>query len=258
MSKFDLQLHTPIMNAAGMLGFAPDPFGPLELERLGMFVTDPLSLKARSPARGVRYLEYAGGFLLHTGYPNPGLNAALRRFAPRWARSSLPVMVHLLGQSAETLATMVTQLETVEGVAAIELGVPPEAEAELVQRLIEACLGELPLVVRLPLDRAVSLADELAESGLGEALAAVSLAPPRGALPASASNLEWEWAVGRLYGPALFPHALAAVRAVRRIGLPVIGGCGIYTSPQVHAMLGCGAIGVQLDSVLWRGDPPFI
>src|SRR5512141_2867236 len=96
MPKRDFVLRLPWMNAAGTLGFAPNPRGPVDLSRLGAFITNPVSLRSRSPAENRGLLAFPGGFLLHTGWPNPGLNAALRRWASRWAEASLPVVLHLL------------------------------------------------------------------------------------------------------------------------------------------------------------------
>ncbi len=90
MPKYDLDISPPLMNAAGSLGFVPEPNGPVNLKQLGAFITNPISFQARTPARTRTSLPYAGGFLLHSGYPNPGLRAAVRRYAARWARSSLP------------------------------------------------------------------------------------------------------------------------------------------------------------------------
>jgi dihydroorotate dehydrogenase len=56
---------------------------------------------------------------------------------------------------------------------------------------------------------------------------------------------------GRLFGPAVFPFALAAVQDVIEIGVPVIACGGVYQQQQVDAMLEIGAMGVQLDAVLW-------
>ena len=91
MSKYDLSLAKPILNAAGTLGFVPDPAGPASLAHLGAFVTNPVSLAPRTPAQGLRWQAYPGGFLLHSGYPNPGLRAVVKRYAPAWGRASLPV-----------------------------------------------------------------------------------------------------------------------------------------------------------------------
>ncbi len=245
MSKSELLLNTPIMNAAGCLGFAPDTHGPTDLSLMGAFITNPISLLARSPAHGPRFLSFPGGFMLHTGYPNPGLGGAIRRYAPRWGRSPLPVLVHLLAQKIEEVTVMINKLESLEGVAGFEIGLPVDADAEMVRAFARAAAGELPVVMRIPMEHAAWLAEGFERTRL----AAVSLAPPRGALPLADGSL----AHGRLYGPALFPQALAAVQALARRAIPVIGAGGIYTPAQAEAMLQAGAIAVQLDAVLWRG-----
>jgi len=249
MPKFDLILSNPLMNAAGMLGFAPDPYGPLDLARLGAFVTNPVNLTPRSPVGGSRLLNFPGGFLLHTGHPNPGLKSVLRRYAGQWARSPLPVLVHLLAQDVTEIYGMVRRLESVEGVMGIELGLPPLVTAQAASELIRAALGELPVVVRIPMEQVSELAPMVLESGV----TAASLAPPRGALPTPAGENVPAISQGRLYGPSIFPLALAAVQILAATGVPTIGAGGIYHQEQIAAMLAAGAQGVQLDAVLWRG-----
>jgi dihydroorotate dehydrogenase (NAD+) catalytic subunit len=243
--KYDLSLSKPLMNAAGTLGFTPELRGPVDLTRFGAFVTNPISLGKRTPARGQRYESFPGGFLLHTGLPNPGLVETINRCQERWARSPLPVIVHLLGEKADELSSMVRLLEALEGVMGIELGLPKEVTARQVRAFVEAASGELPLILRLPMEHAAELAAEAIHRGAS----AVSLGAPRGVLPARAGNL----VQGRLYGPALFPQALAAVRQIALSGLPVIGAGGVYNQAQAEAMLSAGALAVQLDSLLWRG-----
>jgi dihydroorotate dehydrogenase (NAD+) catalytic subunit len=98
----------------------------------------------------------------------------------------------------------------------------------------------------LPLERVF----ELAEIAINAGAAAVSLGPPRGALPSSDGKL----LRGRSYGPALFPLALATVQTLTKMGLLVIGACGVYQPEDIEAMLAAGALAVQLDSVIWRGN----
>jgi dihydroorotate dehydrogenase (NAD+) catalytic subunit len=250
MPKVDLSLAPPLMNAAGTLGFAPDARQAASLKRLGAFVTNPISLQRRTPAQGTRYLEFPSGFLLHSGYPNPGLIATIRRYARRWASAALPVIVHLLPLYPRELEPMLASLEGLEGVWGVEIGLPPETNAPATLAFAQAAVGELPAILRMPFEHASDLAAVLASSPLAGELAAVSLAPPRGSLPVS---LEGPLVSGRLYGPALFPHALSTVRAIASTGLPVIAGGGIYREAHIQAMRQAGAFAVQLDAVLWRG-----
>jgi dihydroorotate dehydrogenase len=180
MPKTELSLASPMMNAAGSLGFAPDMHQEAGLKRLGAFVTNPISLHRRTPAQGRRYLEFPGGFLLHTGYPNPGLNAAIRRYGRRWASAPLPVIVHLLPSQPRQLAQMLASLEGLDGVWGVEIGLPPESNAPDALAYAQAAVGELPMILRLPFEGAVQLAETLAASALAEELAALSFAPPRG------------------------------------------------------------------------------
>ena len=244
MAKHDLAFDPPIMNAAGSLGFFPDLHGPIDWGRLGAFVTNPVSLTPRTPAHGSRFQAYPGGFLLHTGYPNPGMSQVLRRHAGHWSGSPLPVIVHLLARGIEELAKMARRLETVEGVSGLEVGVVSDASAEMVVALTQAASGELPVIMQLPMERSIELASAAIQAGA----VAVSLAPPRGIIPAQ----DGELVQGRLYGPAILPLALRMVHELTQLGIPTIGAGGIYTQEHKKAMLTAGALAVQLDGLLWR------
>lgn len=233
------------MNAAGALGFAPDRHGSIEFERLGAFVTNPVSLRSRSPARKRRFIPFPGGFMLHTGYPNPGFKEVLRRNRNRWQRSPLPVIVHLLAETPHDLSDMVMQLETVEGVVGVEVSLPLDVEVQDVSHYIQAVAGELPVLIRLPLGRALEFASSFVSSGI----VALSLGPPRGTLPDGNDG----FIHGRLFGPGLFPQAMHILQELIRSDLPVVGAGGVYSSDNIEAMMAAGALAVQLDSVLWRG-----
>ncbi len=256
MPKRDLYFRSLILNAAGMLGFAPDfrslaDFGNLA-DELGAFVTNPLSWRPRRVTAHPAVIEYPGGFLLHTGLPNPGFAAAVKKYARRWADASLPIVVHLMADRPEETARMVETLEGLENVMAAELGFAPLLTDDIILTALEMSLGELPLIVSLPMEQAVRLAPRVMEAGA----AAVSLAAPRGALTPVPSPDEHGRGVilsGRLYGPSLFPQSLEIVRRLAGAGVPVVGGGGVYKREQVEVMKEAGAMAVQLDAVLWRG-----
>lgn len=244
MPKYDLHFDPPVLNAAGFLGFAPDHHGPVDLKQLGMFITNPISLEARSPASGTKLIPFAGGFLLHTGHPNDGLRRVLKSFSGRWTRSSVPVIVHLLGEGPDQAKKAVQMLENREGIAALELGLPPDIDPHSAQQLAAAALGELPLIVRLPVERALEFARALENSDA----AAFSLAPVRGCLKDAQGHLVY----GRLYGPSQFPLTLGAVKSLANGPVPIIGAGGIYSADQIEATLSAGALAVQVDGILWR------
>jgi dihydroorotate dehydrogenase (NAD+) catalytic subunit len=247
MFRQDLSIASPWMNAAGTLGFLPPSAGVWPVsEPMGAFVTNPISLGPRTPAAERCLLAYPGGVLMHTGLPNPGLSRVLKKYAARWAKSSLPIWVHLIGSRPDEIHEMVRRLEGVEGVMAVEIGLPPDASGDPALEYVEAAFGELPLVVNLPLTAAGE--PWLAElPGLGAS--AVSLCGPRGMLPAESGRL----ASGRLYGSSLLPMMIAALHALRGLGIPVIAGAGVYSRKDAESLRQAGAWAVQLDTVLWRG-----
>lgn len=230
------------MNAAGSLGFAPDSRAGIPLDSFGAFVTNPLSLRPRLPAAKPELLEYPGGFLLHTGLPNPGLTAGINKYAARWDKSSLPIIVHLMADRPEETQRMVRMLETQENVMAAELGFAPLLADDILLLTLEMCVGELPLIFSLPVEQVLSLGPRLVQGGAQ----AISISAPRGALPANDSSL----ITGRLYGPSLFPRSLEIAYSAAKVGLPVIGA-GVWNQENADVMLAAGALAVQVDAALW-------
>ena len=250
MFKQDLIFRKPIMNAAGTLGFSPDLRAPVPWDEFGAFVTNPLSLRPRTAADQPAAIEYPGGFLLHTGLPNPGLNATINKHARHWADSPLPVIVNLMADRPEEAKHMVKILEGIENVTAVELGFAPLLADDIILLAIEMCLGELPLIVSLAAEQMLNLGPRAVQTGA----AALSLAASRGMLPfAPNSSPEASEGLisGRLFGPALFPRSLEVVHSAARLGLPIIGAGGVYTMENVEAMITAGALWVQMDAGLW-------
>lgn len=242
--KYDLDISPPVMNAAGTLGYAPHADERVDFDRFGAFITNPISLYPRTPAQARFCQTTPGGFLIHSGYPNPGLRAVIKHNAIRWERSPLPIIVHLLVNRVKDIKEMVSLLEGREGLTGIELGIPPDCRVSEAVQMVEAAFGELPLVVRVPLERASDFAIALQDSPL----AAISLAPPRGTV----LDQQNQPISGRLFGPAVFPLALAAIQEFMEFGIPLIVAGGIYRQRQIDALLEIGVFGVQLDAVLWN------
>jgi len=245
ISKQELVIEPPLMNAAGMLGFAPDLHSVIDYSCLGAFITNPISLRPRMAASAQRINKFPGGLLIHTGYPNPGLNTILKTCASHWSRSPIPIIVHLLAQDEKQIYKMVSRLEGLESVEGVEIGFPSQVDAELACNMLQAAAGELPVIARLPFEEAENLLPVISTR---TNVNAVSLAPPRGILPVSRETM----VEGRLYGPNVFPWSLALTQKIAAGNLPVVTAGGIYTQEQIEIMLSVGAFGVQVDTVLWR------
>lgn len=233
------------MNAAGWLGCAPPSSWPLQ-QPPSAFITNPISYRPRRPAQERCIHALPGGFLLHTGWPSPGFREVLRQYRARWARSAVPIWVHLLGDEPAHVEKMTRQLEEVEGVEAIEISFAHEVGMKEILELTRSAVGELPLVLTVPIDR---IGEAWLQQALELGVSAVSLGPPRGAVVTAPSRVTH----GRLYGPAILPLATAALERMLEAGVPVIAGGGVMRQSEIDVLIRTGAAAVQLDFVLWRG-----
>ena len=249
--KRDIYFSKPLMNAAGSLGFAPDTRMGIPLDAFGVFVTNPFSLRPRLPTSQPDVIEYPGGFLLHTGLPNPGLSAGINKYASKWNKSDLPIIVHLMADRPEETQKMVRMLEEIENVMAVELGFAPLLADDIILLTLEMCLGELPLIFSLPVEQVLGLGPRLMQEGAQ----AISITAPRGSLaltPNPSPSVRGEIVAGRLYGPSLFPQSFDTVRNAVKLGIPIIGSGGVWTKENADAMLSVGALAVQVDAVMWN------
>jgi dihydroorotate dehydrogenase (NAD+) catalytic subunit len=249
--KTGLTLANPVMPAAGCFGFGTQYARLVEVEALGAVVVGPLTVRPRQGAEPPRTVPIPGGVLLHTGLANPGIAAAVRRYARTWARSPVPVIVHVAGTSPAEAASGCQRLWSVEAVAAIELGLPDTADPDEASAIVQAAhtVARQPLIVRLPLAWADALCEAAIEAG---ADALTVAAPPRGTAWHAPTG---RFVTGRLYGPFVLPLALRALRRVAElVPVPLIGCGGIHSAEDARAFLHAGAAAIQVDGALWR-DP---
>jgi dihydroorotate dehydrogenase (NAD+) catalytic subunit len=247
--KTGLSLANPVMPAVGCFGFGSEYDRLVETEALGAIVVGPVTGGPRRGAEPPRAVPVPGGVLLHTGLANPGIAAVVKRCARAWARSPVPVIVHVAGTSPDETIGCCRRLFAVEAVAGIELGLPDSAASEDVAAIVQAARDATgqPLIVRLPLIRADALCEVAVELG---ADALTVAAPPRGTV--------WHaehFVTGRLYGAFVLPHALRVLRRVAElVAVPLIGCGGIHSAEDALAFLRAGAVAVQVSAALWR-DP---
>jgi dihydroorotate dehydrogenase (NAD+) catalytic subunit len=260
-----LILKNPVMAAAGPYGYGKQFRKLMDLDCLGAFVTPGTTLRPQAGASPPRLVATPAGVLHRLGWPNPGLQAVIRDYAPLWATWALPVIVNLAGNRTREFAAMAAALEGVPDIAGLELdlscpseeagGAPFGYDAALVGQVIR-CLREtctLPVLAKLPL-RLPGLADVALAAVHAGADAVTLIASP----PAMRVDLSGRPAalLGRLSGPALQPLALRCVWEVAKAapGVPLVGVGGISTGMDAVAFLLAGARAVQVGAAALR-DP---
>lgn len=247
--KNSLILETPVMPAAGTFGFGDVYRDLIQIEKLGAIVTNPVTYEPWSPASGTRVVALEGGVLVHTGLPNPGLSKVLKKYENLWSILPLPVILHLVGTTAEQVKRSVRRIDEEDNVDAIELGLNDDISRFEAEKLIRAATenSEKPVLVRLPFQDAMYLAETAAEEGAG---AIVVSAPPRGTARDPKTG---RLVSGRVYGPLVKPLVLRMVGQLARKmpEIPVIGAGGIHSAKDARDYIEAGARAVQVDSATW-------
>ncbi|MEW6223043.1 MAG: dihydroorotate dehydrogenase [Chloroflexota bacterium] len=262
-----LVLANPVIAASGPLGYGTEVAELVDLARLGGLVTRGTTIKPRSGNAAPRTTEIAAGLLVGVGLQNPGIEAVLERYAPAWARWTVPVIVNLCGESSGDLVDMVRRLEGVPGIAGVELnlscpnarggGVAFGLDAEATRSLVAAVrrATDLPLIAKLTAAaadvRAVARACE--EAG-ADAISAINTLPGL-AVAADLAGPALGSVYGGISGPALKPVALRVVFEVAQaVDVPVIGIGGVATIDDVLDLLAVGAAAVGV-GVAALADP---
>lgn len=251
--KDPLIVETPVMPAAGTVGFGEAYRDNVNVEKLGAIVTHPVTYEAWSPASGTRVVPMPGGVLMHTGLPNPGLNKVLKQHRNLWKMLPLPVILHLVATREDHVRKSAARLDEEESVAAIELGLADDITWQDAEALVKAARSrfEKPLLVRLPLMDVYDIADAAVDAG---ADALVVAAPPRGTARDPKTG---RLVGGRIYGPLVRPLVLRMVGLITRrmeetnTGVPVIGAGGIHAGLDAREYIEAGAVAVQVDAVTW-------
>ena len=247
--KQSLIVATPVMPAAGTVGFGDRYKALLDYEKLGAVVTNPVTVAPWRPASGTRIVPLDAGVLVHTGLPNPGLSKVISQNRRVWAALPIPVIVHLVGASAAKMKRAVEIVDEVDEIAAVELGLGDDIEEKDAVNLVrEASRMEKPLLVRLPFYECRGLALPVAEAG---ADALVMTAAPRGT---ARDRHTGRLVSGRVYGPLIKPMILRLVGRLRRevpAELPIIASGGIHSPQDARDYMEAGAVAVQVDTATW-------
>ena len=241
-------LRTPIMPAAGFLGYGRVYPGLLDPRLFGALVTRTTTLRPLGQQGQTRgFARSRGGFIMPCPPPNPGIQAVLREFAASWRHWQVPVIVALHVSTPEEGAAIAARLEHEGAVSAVELQLPRPTDAEWLAQVLNAFHSccDLPVLAKLPLGCFAELAGAAVDAG---AAGLVSGTPHPGADLRSGL-------AGPLYGPAVLAHVILALKELSdRFSVPLIASGGIYGKDDAEACLAAGAAAVQLDGVIFL-DP---
>ncbi len=263
-------LAGPVINGSGTFDAiaARRAFGDALLEcfPFDAFVSKTITLEPREGNPPPRLFETPAGLINSIGLPNKGLEGFLATDLPALAELPVPLVVSVMGFSAEEVERLVATVGARPEVALIELNVScPNVETGLVMgadpaetgRLLEQVrpVADKPVIVKLTPNAsdpgAVAVAAEAAGAdavSLVNTLKGMALDPETGAAFLGAGS-------GGLSGPAIRAVALEQVAAVAaRVQIPVIGMGGIATGRDAAQFLAAGAKCVAVGTESFR-DP---
>ncbi len=263
-----IHFPTPVLAAAGPLGFGREVRGAVDLRAYGGFVTKSVTLEPRRGHPRPDLVEVAGGWLNALGLPNPGVAGFIHRDLPFLRTLGIPVIVSVAGETVEEFRQIVEVLDDEEGVAAVELNVScPNVRAgrifgsdpALAAGLVAAVrpLTRRPLFVKLgPLAADIAAVGMAARDAGADALCCLNT------LPGLAIDVETRRPLlgagpGGLSGPPLRPLAVWSVwRVARATALPVIGIGGVRTWEDAAEFLLAGARAVAVASAALDAGVP--
>jgi len=266
-----LRLDHPIVNASGTFDAiaARRAFGDALLRDFpfSAFVSKTVTLAPRQGNPPPRLWELGAGMINSIGLPNKGLEGYLAHDLPELAALPVPLIVNVMGSSAEDVATLVRAFGEREEVAALELNVScPNVKTGL---LMGADPGETaalmdavrphtakPIIVKLT-PNCTSPADVAAAAEAHGADAVSLINTVRGmAMDPRRPGEPWlGGGTGGVSGPAVRAVALTQVREVRaRVDLPIVGMGGVQRGRHAKDLLDAGADLVAVGTESFR-DP---
>ncbi len=271
-----LRLAHPVINGSGTFDAlaARRVFGDALHERFpfAAFVSKTITLEPRAGNPPPRLWEAPAGLINSIGLPNKGLERYLAEDLPQLARLPVPLIVNVMGSSAEEIGALVDACAQRAEIAAVELNVScPNVKTGLDIGADPQQLGSViaavrpttgkPLIVKLTPNCAdVAECAQAAEAHGADAVSLVNTLrayapapPPRPGWPSPGPWLGG--GTGGLSGPAIRPVALAQVAAVAaRVAIPIVGMGGVQSAEHARRFLDLGATLVAVGSESFR-DP---
>jgi dihydroorotate dehydrogenase (NAD+) catalytic subunit len=265
-----IELAHPIINASGTFDAiaARRVFGDALIESFpfAAFVSKTVTVAPREGNPPPRLWEAPAGLINSIGLPNKGLERYLAEDLPQLAALPVPLIVNVMGFTAQEVAELVSAFSGRDEVAALELnvscpnvetglvmGADPDEISALLQRVRP--LTDKPLIVKLTpnANDVVAVARAAQDAGAS----AVSLINTiRGMALDPRTGRPWlGGTTGGVSGPAVRAVALAQVHAVAAgIDIPIVAMGGVQRGVDAFDLIRAGATVVAVGTESFR-DP---
>ncbi len=254
-----LCLKNPVMTASGTFGYAAEFADLVDLSRLGAIIVKGLSLEPSAGNPPPRILETPCGMLNAIGLENVGIAAFIAEKLPFLRTLNTPIIVNIYGKTIEEYRRLAERIETVEGIAAIEVniscpnvssggiafGVDPQSAFNVVNGVRRQTTR--PLIVKLSPN--VTDITRIARSVVDAGADCLSLINTLTGMAIDIETRKPRLAniTGGLSGPAIRPVALRMVwQAAQAVSVPIIGIGGIMTASDAVEFFIAGASAIQV------------
>jgi dihydroorotate dehydrogenase (NAD+) catalytic subunit len=269
VSFASLEFQNPLLLASGTAAYGRELSGVIDLDSLGGIVTKAVSPNARRGAPAPRVADFDGGMINAVGLANPGVETVRDQELP-WLAATLRkarVMVNVVGDSVEDFATVVSELESAQGIAAFELNVScPNVKAggmefgadnATLSRLVKLARNATrrPITVKLsPTLPDIATTARIAVDAGANALTLVNTLPGL-VIDVETRRPALGFGTGGVSGIGLMPVGVLAVWKVRKaVGVPLIGVGGVTRGTDVVQYMLAGATLVGMGTAAMR-DP---
>jgi len=252
-------MKNPVMVASGTFGFGKEYSDLIDLNMLGAIVTKGTSLEPWEGNPPDRIAETPAGMLNAIGLQNDGVESLITEKIPWLLKFDVPVIVNIVGTTADEYVEVARRLDGVEGVAGVEVniscpnvkeggiafGTDPAMAAEVVAAVRK--VTRLPVIPKLSpnVTDIVLMAQACVDAG-ADAVSLINTLLGT-AIDAETRTFKLANITGGLSGPAVKPVALRMVwQVAQAVDVPVVGIGGIMTAEDAIEFFLAGAEAIQV------------
>lgn len=254
-----IRMKNPVTTASGTFGFGQELSDLVDLNKLGAITVKGTSLHPWKGNPYPRTAETVGGMLNAIGLQNDGVESLVKEKLPFLRQFDCPVIVNIVGETVEEYAEVARILDSVEGVAGLEINIscPNVKEgclafgstAKGAAEVVSAVRKSTSLTLITKISPNVGDVVEISRAAVEAGSDALSLINTLLGVSIDAKTRRFRLAniTGGFSGPAIKPVALRMVWQVyQAFKVPIIGMGGIMTADDAIEFILAGATAVAV------------